>query len=147
MARKHGVTTKYNPAIAYSSQSIQADMQESKEGRYVELQDYENAIGVIRKLKTKLAKKERRAVKLRKPETVGPIYLTLEEKKAVKVGEKFRISGHWSCKEPRIASIHRLYDRAYGDFGIIVLFDDTGETNTISTTSLHWHEFQMERVV
>lgn len=145
MARINGVTTRFAPALGYTPTALRAGMAEDPEGQYVSLEDYEHALGVIRKLKAKIAKKERRhKAMLHKDESSE--FITLEEKKAVKVGEKFRISGHWSCKEPRIAFIDTLYNRACGDFGIIVLFGDTGYTQTIGNASLQQHDFKMERV-
>lgn len=145
MARINGVTTRFAPALGYTPTALRAGMAEDPEGQYVSLEDYEHALGVIRKLKAKIAKKERRhKAMLHKDESSE--FLTLEEKKAVRVGEKLRISGHWSCKEPRIAFIDTLYNRACGDFGIIVLFEDTGYTQTIGNASLQQQDFKMERV-
>lgn len=65
MARINGVTTRFAPALGYTPTALRAGMAEDPEGQYVSLEDYEHALGVIRKLKTKIAKKERRAKSLK----------------------------------------------------------------------------------
>jgi len=68
MARINGVTTRFAPALGYTPTALRAGMAEDQDGQYVSLEDYERALGVIRKLKTKIAKKERRAKSLKQEE-------------------------------------------------------------------------------
>ena len=70
MARINGVTTRFAPSLGYTPTALRAGMAEDPEGQYVSLEDYEHAIGVIRKLKAKIAKKERRSKALKQEPVV-----------------------------------------------------------------------------
>lgn len=123
MSRKNGITTRYKPVISVDESLIIAEMKASQDGQYVSVKDYEHALGVIRKLRTKMEKRNRRhKAMISKDESSE--FLTLEEIKKVRVGEVYRISGWHDCNDrwsgfnnDRVYIITKIYDRSVGDFG------------------------------
>lgn len=123
MSRKNGITTRYKPVIVVDESLIIAEMKASQDGQYVSVKDYEHALGVIRKLRTKMEKRNRRhKAMISKDESSE--FLTLEEIKNVKVGEVYRISGWHGCNDKwsgfendDVYVITKIYDRSAGDFG------------------------------
>lgn len=123
MSRKNGITTRYKPVIMVDESLIIAEMKASQDGQYVSVKDYEHALGVIRKLRTKMEKRNRRhKAMLNKDESSE--FLTLEEQKNVKVGEVYKISGWHGCNDKwsgfnngDVYVITKIYDRSRGDFG------------------------------
>lgn len=123
MSRKNGITTRYKPVIMVDENIIVAEMKESNEGNYVSLEDYEHAIGVIRKLKTKMEKRNRRHKAMISKDESNE-FLTLKEIKNVKVGDVYKISGWHRCNDKWLGFnnddvyiITKIYNRSIGDFG------------------------------
>lgn len=51
---------RYTPEIDFYGEWVYAIMAEDKRGEFVKVEDYKHLMGVVRNLRTKLAKKDRR---------------------------------------------------------------------------------------
>jgi hypothetical protein len=130
----------------YSEEYIGIKMRVADDGEWVTGEDYDHALGVIRKLRSQIEKKKRREQKKRVPSLSSKKYLTLNEIKNIKVGDVYFMSGYEDIPRSKIVIV-KTYNKEFRDYGFDCVIEAKGLTRfTIGSRRVVYKEVKLERV-